>query len=73
MKASLIQFPVSKEREMNIEEAAKYLGWEVGTLRNRLSKKCGPRSLKRFGRRFFLKSDLDAFLKHETEVKEAYR
>lgn len=59
--------------EMSHEEAAKYLGVTPQTLHNWNSKERGPRSVRRFGRRRYQISDLDAFLKHEQEVKEAYR
>jgi len=62
-----------KSAELSHEQAAKYLGISVQGLHNRNSQKKGPRSVLRFGRRRYLISDLDAFLKHEQSVKEAYR
>lgn len=57
---SVIEFP--RKDEMQIEQAAAYLGISVGTLRNRIWQGLGPRRLKRFKRLLFLKEDLDSYI-----------
>lgn len=70
-KENIVQFP--KNKELSHREAAKYLGVIPQTLHNWNNQKRAPRSVLRFGRRKYLVSDLDAFLKRAQEVKEAFR
>lgn len=46
---------------MNIQQAANYLGYAVGTLRNLRSHDQGPRSVKFAGRVHYSRADLDAW------------
>lgn len=70
-KENVVQLP--KSMELSHNDAAKYIGISAQGLHNRNSLKRGPRSVLRFGRRKYLVADLDAFLKREQEVREAYR
>lgn len=61
-----------KNEEVGHEVAAAYCGLTSQTLHNKNSKEQGPRSSRRFGKRVYVVSDLDAWLRHETEEKKAY-
>lgn len=61
-----------KDEEVSHEIAAAYCGITSQTLHNKNSKERGPRSKLRFGKRVYVISDLDAWLKNETEERKAY-
>lgn len=58
--------------EMNVEQAAEYIGISKSRLYSVISEGQGPRHVKRFGRLIFLAGDLDAWLKQITVVKRAF-
>lgn len=70
-QGNVIQFP--EKKQLNLIEAAAYLGKAPNTLRNWLGSGRGPRCIKKFGRLVFLKVDLDRFLENNVETREAYR
>lgn len=51
---------------MTREHAARYLGYQSKTLAMWELEGKGPRSVKVGGRRFYFKTDLDAFIRGET-------
>lgn len=59
--------------DLNFKAAAEYLGRKVQTLYNWISSGRGPRRFKRFGRWYFRRTDLDAYVRHCTETHEAFR
>lgn len=61
-----------KKIELNTEQAATYLGWKVNTLYNKINAGEGPRRVKRGNRWFFLKEDLDAYLRAIEQRFEAF-
>lgn len=64
---------ITENGMLNIEEAARYLGRSTQTLYNWICTRRGPRRLKRLGRWYFRRVDLDSFIKHNTETFEAFR
>lgn len=69
-KENVYQLP--NRTEMPFGEAAQYLGIAKQTLRNKLARGEGPEVIKRFGRLYFRRADLDAYLKQNTERRRAY-
>lgn len=63
---------MNRKEELFHNEAAAYVKLKPRTLYNRNQAGTGPRSTMRFGRRKYLPADLDAWLKSEGRVKEAY-
>lgn len=61
-----------KNEEVTHEVAAAYVGLSKQALHNKNYTELGPRSFLRFGKRIYLISDLDAWLKKETQEKRAY-
>jgi hypothetical protein len=59
-------------KEMDVIEAAGYLGINPKTLRNKIYAGVGPRHTKRFGRLRFAAADLDAYMSAAGHVREAY-
>lgn len=58
--------------EMNVAQAAEYLGLSVKRLYNVLHERQGPRCIKRSGRLYFLAADLDAWQKARTTIRRAF-
>jgi hypothetical protein len=63
---------LAKNEEVSHDVAAAYCRLSPGTLYNKINSGRGPRSLRRFGRRVYVISDLDLWLNNETLVKKAY-
>lgn len=61
-----------KSQQVGQEVAAAYCQIDEQTLHNKNSKKRGPHSERRFGKRVYVIADLDKWLDNETEVKRAY-
>lgn len=66
----VVQLPV--ERDLFLEEAAKYLEIAPQTLRNRIARGEGPRHEKRNGRLRFKTKDLDSYSKQFVEIRAAF-
>lgn len=56
-------------KELSVAEAAAFLEMSTKTLRNRMSAGTGPRNTKRFGRVYFLRKDLEAYKRANTELR----
>lgn len=67
--AQVVQMPM---RDLTLPQAAEYMGIKAKTLSNWIYAGKAPHHYKRFGRRYFKKADLEAFMKNETEVRRAY-
>lgn len=56
---------MTDKENLNTEEAAKYLGYSIGTLENWRMQGQGPRYYKPLGKVFYFKDDLDLWIKSE--------